>query len=421
MAEEKGTRSVELTPAGAHASVRIRVIEGADAGAEARLSLTPLIAGTAEGCGLRLSDPSVSRQHAELSLAAGRVKVRDLGSKNGTRHLGAKVDSLSVPVGGVIELGATKLALLPAAPATDELSTREEVGALFSRSTPMRRLFRQLELVAPTEATVLLLGEAGAGKEEVARAIHALSGRSGPFLSVDCATFTPPLAATRLFGPASANTAPSQGKASDDGTLFLDQVGELPPKVQPMLLRAVDRQEALRPGEAAPRRWSPRVVASSRVPLEELLAKGQFRADLLHRLSTVTLQVPPLRERPDDIPLLAERFAKELGHDLQLSGASLACLTAYHWPGNVRELRNLVERTLAVGVTEALPTEAEAAASAEGFSQARLLAVKAFERSYLEALLRKHQGSATRAAREAKMSRSYLYELLAEHGLRAKD
>ncbi|HZI13120.1 MAG TPA: sigma 54-interacting transcriptional regulator [Myxococcus sp.] len=404
----------------AQAPARLRVVGGAEPGRELELAGRTVVVGSAEDCDWVLREPTVSPRHASLEPLGDALRVRDLGSEHGTWYLAARVTALEVPTGGMLELGAVRVLVLPGS--LPQVSERTELGGLIGHSLRMRRLFRELEHIAPGEAPVLIQGETGTGKELVARALHALSPRAaGPLVGFHCGAVQPALAPSALFGQArGAFTDASRDvtgvfQRADGGVLLLDEVGHLPLELQPLLLRALESRTFTRVGERVPRRSDFRVIATTRLDLEAAVRSGAFRADLYHRLSALTLQVPPLRERLEDIPPLVRRFiTRAAGRHVPVEPAVLAALYAHRWPGNVRELRNVVERVTTLGLEE-LPGAARSEPRA-GFHQARERALQSFERAYLRTMLERHRGRAA-AAREAGLARSYFYRLLEAHGL----
>jgi len=402
--------------------VRLRVVRGPDLGREALLDGGEALVGSRGDCALALSDPGVAPWHARLEPRDGHLRVQDLGGPGGTRYLGARIQDVLVPPGSSLELGSTRVCLLPASSPPEVLSPREELAGLLGRSPAMRRLFARIERVAPTRSAVLIQGETGTGKEHVARALHRLSGHArGPLIVVDCGAVPHELMQSELFGhvqgafTGATRDVTGAFERARGGTLFLDEVGHLPLSLQPLLLRALDTRTFLRLGEDQVREADFRLITATHQDLEAMVARERFQADLYYRLSEATLVVPPLRERLEDIPLLAEALAREAtGPHAGLDAATLACLCAYRWPGNVRELRNTVARVLALG-PGALPGS-PCEARPPDFHQARELAIHSFERLYLEALLRRH-GSAAAALEESGLARSYFFKLLGAHGL----
>jgi DNA-binding NtrC family response regulator len=408
--------------------LRLWVLEGPDRGRDVVLEAGTAVVGSLPEIDLPLTDPTVSRRHASVEVLAGRVRLKDLGSKNGTRYLGARVEAAEIPVGRSFQVGSTTIAVLPQRLPPERLAQAPQLQGLVGASVPMRKLFAELEQVAPTDATVLLHGETGTGKDALARALHALSPRrDGPFEVVDCAGLTAELAQSHLFGhlkgafTGAVRDADGALERADGGTLFLDSVAELPLAVQPLLLRALESRTFQSIGDDRVRSSDFRIVASTHRDLRAEVRAGAFREDLFFRLAAIVLELPPLRDRPEDIPLLADAFARDVsGQPLPLDPASLSLLASYRWPGNVRELRNAVQRAVKLGPSAAVPG-LEAPPANPDFHVAREHALRAFERSYLIALLQRNKGSATAAAREANIARSYLYRMLEEHGIAPRD
>jgi DNA-binding NtrC family response regulator len=239
-----------------------------------------------------------------------------------------------------------------------ELSKRSELQNVEARSASMRGVLASVLRVAPTRSTVLIVGESGVGKELVARAVHFNSPRrDGPFIALNCAAIPATLIESELFGHErgafTGAHARTRGKfeIADRGTLFLDEIGEMDPSTQAKLLRVLEQREFMRIGGDGPVRVDVRLIAATNADLERLVAERQFRRDLYYRLKVVTIPVPPLRERQEDIPHLVAVFLDELAREnavprKRLTPAALAALEMYHWPGNVRELKNLLESVL---------------------------------------------------------------------------
>jgi DNA-binding NtrC family response regulator len=303
----------------------------------------------------------------------------------------------------------------------------------------MREAFTLLERMASGDADVLIQGETGTGKELCAEGLHKEGQRrSGPFVIVDLAGLTPSLIESELFGHVKgAFTGAHTDRAgaferANGGTVFLDEVGELPMEVQPRLLRALERRQVKRVGANDYRKVDIRVVSATHVNLEEAVKQGRFREDLFHRLAVLRVQLPPLRERLEDIPLLVDTVLERMGKPPSvLSEQTRALLTQYPWPGNVRELRNVVERVVNLG-EEALPdmpTQPEIRVSRPRvsvdpelpFKEAKEQLIEGFERDYLKSLLERCGGNISRAAREAGIARLYVRKLLKKHGLQGDD
>jgi transcriptional regulator with GAF, ATPase, and Fis domain len=264
---------------------------------------------------LVLGDDTVSRHHCEVSPSSSGVRVRDLGSDNGTYVESARVTDAIAPVGSILSLGAVKIALRPDLEVLDvePLAQTEFEGAI-GRSVVMRRIFRVLDGVAKTEATVLLEGETGTGKEVLARAIARRSHRPEPFVVVDCGAVTPALIQSELFGHerGAFTGAVSQRKGAFErahgGTIFLDEIGELSLDVQPTLLRVLESREFRRVGGNQSLKVDVRVIAATSRDLVREVGAGKFREDLYFRLAVVPIRIPPLRARREDIPALVEHI-----------------------------------------------------------------------------------------------------------------
>jgi len=247
----------------------------------------------------------------------------------------------------------------------DEVVDRQQLGAMVGRSDAMRAVFRTVERIAKAEATVLISGESGTGKELVARAIHDLSPRSeGPFIAVNCGAIPRELIESELFGhEKGAFTGALERRigrieSADRGTLFLDEIGELDPAVQVKLLRALQERSFERVGSSQTTSVDVRIVTATNRDLAEEVAKGQFREDLYYRVNVVPVPLPPLRERREDIRLLAETFVARAATSKRLTPTALAALEGYGWPGNVRELQNAIEHGIALSDGDAIGPDA---------------------------------------------------------------
>jgi DNA-binding NtrC family response regulator len=406
----------------------VRVVRGPDAGRSAPSRGARLVIGSEPGADLPLADPAVSRFHCEIVVADGAIHLRDLGSRNGTRVDGVTVIDAVLHAGAVIALGRSEL-IFEAAPdhVRVPLSAEARFGSMVGRSTAMRAAFALLERAAASDATVLLTGETGTGKEAAAESLHlAGARRDGPFIVVDCGSIPPALLEAELFGHDRGAFTGAVGErtgafeAASGGTIFLDEIGELALDLQPKLLRALERREVKRLGAT---RYAPvdvRVIAATHRDLRAEVNARTFRADLYYRLAVVELGLPALRDRLDDLPLIVE--ALMAGHPELTRPGFVAHLQQHRWPGNVRELRNYLERCLALGVELAPPPASPEAAPALDASTplraAREEATRRFERGYLEDLLRRHGANLAAAARAAGVDRAHLYRLLWKHGLR---
>ena len=280
--------------------------------------------GSASGVDLVIADPMVSRLHAELEHRPDGLWIRDLGSTNGTRVNGIRVESACVPDGASLKLGETTLVVNPGAASTSiELWPVDSFGPLVGKSTVMRALFARLARIASTDSTVLIEGETGTGKDIVAHALHEASPRvAKPMVVVDCAALPENLLEAELFGHAKGaftGAGPARAGAiesADGSTVFLDEVGELPLSMQPKLLRAIESRTVRRLGETAYRTVDVRFVSATHRDLRRMVNAGAFREDLYFRLAVVPVMVPPLREHPEDIEMLVEHFLPSGASDL---------------------------------------------------------------------------------------------------------
>jgi two-component system response regulator AtoC len=302
-------------------------------------------------------------------------------------------------------------------------------GGIIYRSTAMAQVMTLIGRVADSASSVLITGETGTGKELVARALHSEGGRKrGPFVAVNCSAISSSLMESELFGHVKgAFTGADREKkglfaVADGGTLFLDEIGELPLELQPKLLRVLQEGEILRVGETRPRKVDVRVLAATARDLREEVEKGRFRDDLFYRLAVVEIQIPPLRERSEDIPLLAENFvrriaARERRSLPELQADAMEVLQGYPWPGNVRELENFMEKTMIFCRGEtidlaSLPWEVRRRNRSEMESMSLKQATMRLECEYIRKALAATGGNRTRAARLLEISlRGLLYKM----------
>jgi len=420
-------------------TLSIEVMAGPDAGKRAEADTERLTIGSANGNVLLLTDPTVSRFHLELARTDGGVSVTDLGSTNGTFVGGVQIGQGIVPPETQLQLGRTLLRVFDGAGSTIALHESDRLSDLLGATPAMRRLMAQVARVATVNVPVLLIGESGTGKELVARALHEHSPRkNAPLVVVDCGALAPGVVMSELFGhERGAFTGADRMHAgaferAHGGTLFLDEIGELPPELQPQLLGALERRKFRRVGGQTDIAVDVRVVAATNRDLRAEVNAGSFRLDLYHRLAVVEVRLPPLRERPEDIPLLVRHFLLECGHEGPMesvvSAEALDELKTHRWPGNVRELRNWVEATVAMGESPELfrsePSDAEPSDDAHlsmPYKDARNAVLHRFEQKYLTRLIAAANGNVSEAARRAKMDRSYLIKLLQRHHLKGAD
>lgn len=415
-----GTEGLTEDGAGKPVAILVEVINGPDLPSPLEVTSGTITIGSGTGCDFLINDPSVSQRHARVELLGSTLRVTDLGSTNGTKYLGARISAATVALGAELKLGRTTIRLR-ARPSEPTSSTATRFGAILGQSPSMLRLFAQLEKLAPADSNVLLQGETGVGKSAIGRALHLLSPRARhPFVVFDCGAVNPNLIEAALFGHSkgaftgASEDHPGVIEQAGEGTLLLDEVGELPLSLQPKLLRALDSREFSRVGETTVRRAKCRFLSATHRHLE---SEG-FRKDLYFRVAQTAVTVPPLRERREDVAMLARHFAQELSRGpFFLSPATIAALISEPWPGNVRELKNAVERALTLGDFRESPQPEK---SVDTFAVARAEVVRRFERDFLAALIEEHGGNLSAVSRASGLARSHLYRLLERHQLQAK-
>ncbi|MBN2529319.1 MAG: sigma 54-interacting transcriptional regulator [Deltaproteobacteria bacterium] len=389
-------------------------------------------------CDLVLTDSTVSRKHFQIITTRERHYIRDLDSTNGTAVNGTRVKEAFLVPGAVIHAGTVKMQFEPiySSPLyhTDDV---QSFGSLIATSSSMRSIMGMLGKVAQVGTTVLLQGETGTGKSALAKAIHEESTRrERPFVVFDCASVPPSLIESELFGAekgafTGAHTfRPGACERAQGGTLFVDEVEELPLELQAKLLRALDEREIRRLGGTQAIKLDFQIIAASKQDLAEAVEEGKFRQDLYYRIAVVCIAVPPLRNRKQDIPVLCDHFFKLGKHRRKFRTLSMDAqqqLMDYSWPGNLRELRNVLERLACLGEENAfvnMPGKTNLERNYlkfdlnRPFKEAKEAIIERFEREYLEALLNESDGRIARAARVAGLNRKYFYDLLHKHGLR---
>ena len=382
-----------------------------------------------------LTDRAVSRFHCRIHRDGTVWRVVDSSSRNGTRLDGVRVRDAELGATGTITLGASTLRVTAAETGRAvELPVAPSFGQLAGHSVAMRKLFALLERVAQSEINVLIQGESGTGKELVATEIVRRGPRANkPFVIVDCGAIWPQLIESELFGHVRGSFTGADRdrvgafEAANTGTVFLDEIGELPLELQPKLLRALEAKEVRRVGETRPRRIDVRVISATNRELDREVNKGRFREDLYFRLAVISVRVPSLRERIEDLLTLVRVFLNTLGvpeEERLFPKEILADMGRHDWPGNVRELRNYVERAVVLKsafseIGEPAPRESESKSEKrQPFRVAKETAIDAFERAYIVGLLDEAQGNMSRAARLAAMDRMYLHKLVQKHGLK---
>ncbi len=431
------TESVSLPKKkSAHVEVRewtIEVVSGPDKGKKVR-TIEPLLrVGSDTSNDLVLSDTTVSRRHVEIERSAAGFLLRDLGSRNGTFLDGRQVLKAYLEPGDKIQLGKTKLLVKQQSRGERYELGGESFGELVGQSEPMQLLFAELRRIAREDVNLLIEGETGTGKELAARAVHAHSERRhGPFRVVDCNLVTEEVAESELFGK---GDQPGAFEAAQGGTVFLDEVGELPRSIQPKLLRLLDARELVRSGKAV--KLDVRIIASTQKNLQEEVQAESFRKDLYFRLAVAKVRIPPLRSHKQDIPLLAQHFLKNLSTPFELSPQTLSLFEGYDWPGNVRELRNMLERGALMQETgngnwldfmaqpvsrKAEPSRSSGAVLVQlPYHEAKDRVVGDFERFYFAEVMKQSGFDMKIAEQKTGLSMQSLYRLLKKNGLRLKD
>lgn len=439
----EGTRTLCLSSEIEHLLVpkfEIEVVKGPDKGASVIWEEVVFHAGVAPDNDLVLTDPTVSRHHLRLDASQQGFRVRDLGSKNGVLLDGILVRDAWLPGACKVVLGDTTLKIRPIRETMDlELSKAEKLGGLVGSSPQMRRLFALVQRVAASEATVLIEAESGTGKELVAQAVHDLSSRrSGPFEIIDCSAIPESILESELFGHTrgafTGAVASRKGlvESAVGGTVFLDEIGELPLAMQAKILRLIERREIRPVGADGFHPVDVRIVAATNRVLREEVAAGRFREDLFYRLNVVRLRIPPLRERREDIALLADHFLTEFSardkRRYSLPHAFLSRLMEYEFPGNVRELRNILEqgcllpdaveldlslpRQRPAGSLEESPLPGMAELMALPYKDAKERLTALFEEHYWTQLLSRCSGNVSEAARQGGIHRKSLEYLM---------
>jgi DNA-binding NtrC family response regulator len=421
-------------PAAALPPVRLRVRAG---GRERTVPVTSAgaVVGKEPTCDAPIDDPFVSARHLRIEPQGGRWTVVDLGSTNGTFISGARVARAELPLGVPIQLGDAEIVLEPRdAP---EPARPEAFEGMLSRDPAMRQVFELVDRVGGSEAAVTILGETGTGKELVARALHARSPRrDGLFVPVNTSAIAESLIESELFGHEKGAFSGAERmrkgafEEADRGTIFLDEIGELPLDLQPKLLRVLELGEVKRVGASRPITVNVRIVAATHRDLRALVRAGRFREDLFYRLCVVPITVPPLRRRRGDVGALAEAFlqrASPRGVVLRWSPEALAKLEGYDWPGNVRQLRNVVQRALLfrgeglVVPASAVTLEDTRAAPREGGDDDTLylrgLTLEDIEREAIRLSLRRNKGKRAAVVKELRIAKSTVMKRIGQWGL----
>jgi len=413
------------------------VIKGPDRGESVELRSKEVSFGSAPSCDLVLTDKTVSRRHLVAQPSGDSVILQDQGSTNGCFVQGSRFKEISIGHGAEFKLGRTLVKYLPDEEVVEpEPAEQSSFGSMIGGDVKMRQLFKLMSDIGQTDATCLIEGETGTGKELIAEEIHNHSNRrDGPFVVFDCGSVPRELIESALFGhlKGSFTGAHSDRKGAfaeaHGGTIFLDEIGEMLLDLQPSLLRVLDKKAVRRVGSNTYDKIDVRVVAATNRDLRAEVAQKNFREDLYYRLAVIRLSVPALRERGTDIPVLVEYFIRKFsppGQILQVAPDDMLKLQRHSWPGNVRELRNVVERACLLSRGEYINLDdafQEEAAPALGirtdlpFKEAKGQLVEMFEREYIVDLMRRHKMNLSAAAREAQIDRKHLRELIRKYDL----
>ena len=421
---------------------KVLVVSGPLTGHEFTINTETFTLGSGRNNDLVIDDATVSRRHCEINLTPDGYIIRDVGSTNGTYVQGVRIQTAYLGTGSEFQLGETRLLFRPLQERQEfKISPSNCFGKLFGVSTAMRHVFYLAEHFAPTDSTVLIEGETGTGKEVLAEELHKHSPRKKkPFIVIDCASLARELVASELFGHAKGaftgaiTDRTGAFEAAEGGTVFLDEIGDLAPELQPQLLRVLEKREVRRVGSNTPRPINVRIISATNRKLQQEVNAGRFREDLYFRLSVVHIHIPPLRKRPDDIPVLAKQFIKEFCGDKAESllpeiDQSSRVLKQHTWPGNVRELRNIMEIAAHSGQSpldfsqflhpNRMPQSVMDRVSADRpFKVLKQELIQEFEIAYISDLLKRHQGNVSQAAKQAGLERAYLQKLVRKYGVR---
>ena len=419
--------------------------DGKPAGEPLVIGTEPRIVGRGAHCHLVIRDPAVSTSHCELVATNRGVLVKDLATTNGTYVNQVRLERAGFLIANArLRCGETWLDFRIAAPEQVPVSTADRFGRLVGRSAAMRRIYAKLASIAPHDLSVLVLGETGTGKELVAKSIHEASRRrGGPLIVVDCTTIPASLAESRLFGHEKGAFTGAVARQTSPfvdargGTIFFDELGELPADVQPKLLRALEAREIQMLGSSRLLPIDVRVVAATRRNMHAEMNAKRFREDLYYRFAQVIIEIPPLRERPEDITDLVANFLSDFGDPgaiTRIEPPTMERLQRYDWPGNVRELRNVLAVAHAqseggpIEVAELLSTHSaggtriqmtDRLAAAQTFEVAKRGVLDVFEREYFTNLSREAGGNISEMARRSGQSRPTVKTYLDRYGLRA--
>ena len=417
------------------------VVEGVDRGVRLELDgvqPTRVLIGQSPACELKLTDPTVSRRHAAVEHVDDRLRLVDLGSSNGTFVERLEIHEVLLVGGEKIRLGGTVLEAQRVGGRRASPPAAQSFGGVVGASDAMRRLYPLCERLAASNVPLVIEGETGTGKEVLAEALHERSARAaGPFVVFDCTAVAPNLLEAALFGHergAFTGAVASHAGVFEEahgGTLLIDELGDLDVALQAKLLRALQSSEVRRLGGTKWLKVDVRVIAATRRDLDREVQAGRFRDDLFFRIAVARIELPPLKSRAGDVPLLAQHFWSQLGGAGAVPESLLRRYADYAWPGNVRELSNVVARQLALGDLSHAEGDGlgpPIGSPPPGDEVERVLAldlplpvarqklVEAFERRYVERVLRLHDGHVARAAAASGVARRYFQLLKARQG-----
>jgi DNA-binding NtrC family response regulator len=434
MAEDETTFELgSWEPASAPRRAFVAVLEGAASATVPLAPGAPVTVGRSRSCTIHVDDRAVSRLQATLSWdGAEGIWVEDHGSKNGTFVGAARVEGKArVPPGQPLRIGPASLVVVLPRGGAGRAGAPSPGRAFVAEDAAMEAVVQVLGRAAQRDATVLLLGETGVGKEVMARWVHEASPRrAGAFVPLNCGSVPEALAESTLFGHERGAFTGATGthrgvfEQAHRGTLFLDEVGELSPASQARLLRALEERCVRRVGATSAVPVDVRLVAATHRDLPREVEAGRFREDLMYRLDVVRVKVPPLRERPDDVLPLAERFLRELapGDELTFSRAAVEALRSARWPGNVRQLRNAIQRAVALATPPSIEPEHLALEGAGGEAPRGAASlqhqVERSERATIAAALDAAGGNQTKAAKQLGIARRTLIYKLEKYGLK---
>jgi transcriptional regulator with GAF, ATPase, and Fis domain len=426
--------------AATHKGFRIEVVRGPDAPARRLIDVLEFRIGKASANHLVLADPAVSRFHCAIEYTPRGLLLRDLGSTNGTQVGNCWVERAYLNPLVPIQIGHSTLQVVSVESHRAPPSLEPQRGTPILGSSPaIERLLAAVPVVAKSRATVLLEGETGTGKSLLAEHIHQNGERAkGPFVVVDCGAIAPSVIESELFGHERGSfTGATERRvgafeSAHGGTIFLDEVGELPLTLQPKLLRALEERTIKPVGSSRSLQVEVQVIAATNRDLREAVSRGEFRADLYYRLDALRLRLPPLRDRREDIPPLIEKFARRVSPDIEpgfLAGLVRTLSAREEWPGNIRELRNAVEKAILLGevptaaarpVSESVlvtPLAATGFDASVSFRAAKDRAMSEWERVFLRSLVDHARGNLSLAARLVQMDRGHLRSLLRRYDI----